>query len=113
MKIDFRKSPASGRFAILVNDVIQFETFSITRDQARKLETLIERIRADSFEEGKLCQQARGLTDAIRSSRDRAASPPLPQSANPQPSSLSGQDDRLNEKGGADGERGEGITKAR
>lgn len=98
MKIDIKKSPASGRFAVLVNDVIQFESFSITRAEQRKLEALIERIRDEAFEEGKLCQQARGLTDAIRSSRDRAASPPPQPSANPQQSSLSGRDARLNGK---------------
>lgn len=77
MKLE-TKTSRNGRYAILVDGVVQFETYSITRDQWTRLNNLIMDIRDAAFEEGKKCQQALESIDATNASRrPRAEDQPL------------------------------------
>lgn len=96
MKLEFKRS-SNGRFAILVNDRVQFESYSLTRDQMTKLQSVIDWVQCESFDEGRSCQQERALTNATDSSKASTVSLPQSPSAKTPQDSLLGQD-RLERK---------------
>jgi hypothetical protein len=79
MNIDFTTSK-HGRFAVLLNGVVVFETYNLPTSQCLRLRELIEKVHDQAFEEGKICQRALGLTAAISKSKGSMGKDQQPQS---------------------------------